>query len=79
MMNTHCLEQLVFFVQNEFGVSGAEIATALRHDESASHLPMVLWQYGFITIQQLEQLFDWLDSAKPSKVASCLSENSCNH
>ncbi|MBE9076494.1 DUF2949 domain-containing protein [Romeria aff. gracilis LEGE 07310] len=26
-------------------------------------LPMVLWQYGLVTISQLEQIYDWLETA----------------
>lgn len=59
-MNRNLIDQLVNFVQREFGVSRAEVITALHHDEAASQFPLILWQYGFITVQQLDRLFDWL-------------------
>jgi hypothetical protein len=63
-MNGNLIDPLVNFVQQEFGVFRAEIITALHHDESASQFPLILWQYGFITVQQLDRLFDWLAGAR---------------
>ncbi len=60
-MKIGLMSQLVSLVQKEFGVSRAEVITALHHEEAASQFPMILWQYGFITIQQLDDLFDWLE------------------
>ncbi|MBI4780943.1 MAG: DUF2949 domain-containing protein [Oscillatoriophycideae cyanobacterium NC_groundwater_1537_Pr4_S-0.65um_50_18] len=55
--------QLIQFLQHELAVSSAEINVLLRHPEQAhAPLPMLLWQYGLITLQQLEQIFDWLES-----------------
>lgn len=63
-MSGNLINQLVNFVQREFGVSCAEVITALHHDEADSQLPLILWQYGFITAQQLDRLFDWLEGAR---------------
>ncbi|RZM77764.1 DUF2949 domain-containing protein [Leptolyngbya iicbica] len=63
-MSRNRIEQLVNFVQQEFGLARAEVLTALHHKESASQLPLILWQYGFITVQQLDRLFDWLAGAQ---------------
>ena len=36
---------------------------ALRQTtEAPSLLPIVLWQYGLVTLHQLEQIFDWLEN-----------------
>lgn len=64
MMTSTLINRLVRFVQIEFGVSNAEVMTALRHDDAWSQLPMILWQYGFIDLTQLIRLFDWLDQAR---------------
>jgi hypothetical protein len=35
----------------------------LRHPkQDYAPLPMILWQYGLITLEQLAQIFDWLDA-----------------
>jgi hypothetical protein len=50
-------------LQHELAVSPAEINLLLRHPEQAhAPLPMILWQYGLITLQQLTQIFDWLEA-----------------
>jgi hypothetical protein len=54
--------QLIEFLQSELEIPANSIATALRHPEqSPSLLPMILWQYGLVTLEQLEQIFDWLE------------------
>jgi hypothetical protein len=66
------LEQLTRFLREEMGMPAAEIAIAQRflekntqqHPERNSYLlPMVLWQYGLLTLEQLDRLFDWLERA----------------
>lgn len=54
--------QFIQFLQNDLAISAAEIAIALRQRELYSDpLPMILWQYGLVTLEQLTQIFDWLD------------------
>ncbi len=54
---------LIQFLQHELAISPAEIDVLLRHPEQDyAPLPMLLWQYGLITLQQLAQIFDWLEA-----------------
>ncbi|NJO72588.1 MAG: DUF2949 domain-containing protein [Leptolyngbyaceae cyanobacterium RM1_406_9] len=54
---------LIHFLQHELAISSAEIDVLLRHPErDYAPLPMLLWQYGLITMQQLAQIFDWLEA-----------------
>lgn len=54
--------QFIAFLQERLALSGAEIAVALRHRErSHGPLPMILWQYGLVSLDQLSQIFDWLE------------------
>jgi hypothetical protein len=56
--------RLIDFLQQELAVPASAIALALRHPESESDwLPIILWQYGLITLQQLNQVFDWMETA----------------
>ncbi|MBE9137489.1 DUF2949 domain-containing protein [Nodosilinea sp. LEGE 07088] len=55
------ITRLVRFVQAEFGVSTDEVSTALNHNDGRIQFPIILWQYGFISLSQLEHLFDWLE------------------
>jgi Protein of unknown function (DUF2949) len=53
--------KLIHFLHNELELSNADIAVALRHRElNNGPLPMLLWQYGLINLEQLERIFDWL-------------------
>jgi hypothetical protein len=55
---------LIQFLQNDLAVSQESINLALRYSEQErGPLPMVLWQYGLITLEQLEQIYDWLEAA----------------
>lgn len=55
--------RLIQFLQQELAVSSTEIAVLLRHPEQThAPLPMLLWQYGLISLQQLTQVFDWLET-----------------
>jgi len=54
--------QLIHFLQKELALSAAAIAMVLRHSEhDPGPLPMILWQYGLVSLEQLEQIFDWLE------------------
>jgi hypothetical protein len=54
--------KLIQFLQQEMAVSASELAVLLHHPEQAhAPLPMLLWQYGLISFQQLTQIFDWLE------------------
>lgn len=41
------------------------IVFALKHcEEKLNLLPIVLWQYGLVTLEQLDQIFDWLETSE---------------
>ncbi|HEY9699561.1 MAG TPA: DUF2949 domain-containing protein [Trichocoleus sp.] len=56
--------RLINFLKDELAVPSPAIAMALRHPEQGANiLPMVLWQYGLITTQQLDRVFEWMETA----------------
>lgn len=60
---SHSTAQLITFLQEELHISDPLIAFALRHcQQNAGPLPMILWQYGLVSLDQLEQIFDWLEN-----------------
>lgn len=62
MEPTRSNTQLIDFLQEELSLSATSIAVALRHSEQdPGPLPMILWQYGLVSIEELEQIFDWLE------------------
>ncbi|MBD1804175.1 DUF2949 domain-containing protein [Microcoleus sp. FACHB-SPT15] len=63
-MNSKRLQRLIGFLQDDLAIPSTSIDLAVRHQPDALNLlPMVLWQYGLVTLQQLEQIFDWLETA----------------
>lgn len=63
-MQSRVQSQLIYFLQEELSIPTESIEVALRQQEAAPDLlPMVLWQYGLITLEQLDQVFDWLETA----------------
>lgn len=53
--------QLIRYLKEELAISDDSIEFALRHcEQERGTLPMVLWRYGFVSIAQLDQIFDWL-------------------
>ena len=54
--------RLVSFLQEELNIPTEAIAIGLRHcGEDPRLLPMILWQYGLVTLEQLNHIWDWLD------------------
>lgn len=62
--------RLIRFLQEDLAISPASIAVAERARGNEQHrekdptsLSMVLWQYGLVTLEQLDKIFDWLATA----------------
>ena len=52
------------FLQEELSLSTNSIAMAERSvKENSGLLPIVLWQYGLVTLQDLDKIYDWLESS----------------
>ena len=63
MMPSANFARLVRFLQDDLSISQDSMAIALRQMESdPGPLPMILWQYGLVTIDQLEKIYDWLET-----------------
>ena len=56
------LERLTNYLRSNLNVSENAIILATKTPTIEPHiLPIVLWQYGFLDISQLEQILDWLE------------------
>ncbi|MGF1569568.1 MAG: DUF2949 domain-containing protein [Nodosilinea sp.] len=54
--------QLIEFLQSDLAVPVKSIEMAMRRaEQTPSLLPMILWQYGLVTTDQLGLIFDWLE------------------
>jgi len=60
--------RLIEYLEQEMGLPEDAIAIALRQAGALPNLlPIALWKYGFITTDQLDQIFDWLETLQPSQ------------
>ena len=63
--------RFIRFLQEDLAISAACIAVAERavgqgrrpREQDSTSLPMILWQYGLVTLEQLDKIFDWLETA----------------
>lgn len=53
---------LIDFLQEKLSISTTEIALAQQQGEEQNLLPLILWQCELLTLEQLEQVFDWLEA-----------------
>ena len=52
---------LIDFLQSTLHLSADSIILAWKQaEQTPSLLPITLWQYGLISLSQLDQIFDWL-------------------
>ena len=59
--STH-LTKLIRFLQDDLAISASSMAIALKQVEhNPGPLPMILWQYGLVTIEQLDRIYDWME------------------
>ena len=59
--------QLINFLQEKLTISASSIAIALRmRQQDCEPLPIILWQYGLVTIHQLERIFEWQENRTES-------------
>ena len=55
--------KLIRFLQEELKIPASHIKLALdKIPQTPEQLPMMLWQYGLISLKQLELLWDWQQS-----------------
>jgi hypothetical protein len=61
MVQRNSDKKLMTFLHQELSLSRADISVALRHQQlDNGPLPMLLWQYGLVNLEQLERILDWL-------------------
>ncbi len=62
-MSTYHIPQFINFLHEDVGLPHEYLQLALKQSQfNYGTLPMVLWQYGLITVPQLDQIYDWFES-----------------
>jgi Protein of unknown function (DUF2949) len=63
IMATTTQKRLLRFLKEELLLPSDSIDLALRHTiRSSGSLPIILWHYGLITLDQLSSIYDWLET-----------------
>lgn len=61
------IDKLIAFLQGELNIPAESVQLALRQVENLPcMLPVSLWQYGFVSLRQLDQIFAWMESDRLS-------------
>ena len=56
-------DALLHFLQRRLGLSPSALELGQRQAElEQAPLPIVLWSFGLLSLQQLEDVFDWQNS-----------------
>ena len=56
-------DALLHFLQRRLGLSPNALELGQRQAElEQAPLPIVLWSFGLLSLQQLEEVFDWQNS-----------------
>lgn len=51
------------FLTQELSLSTNSISMAERSaQENSGLLPMILWKYGLVTLQELDKIYEWLET-----------------
>lgn len=70
-MTKSTFAQFLKYLQDELAISRASIEEALQQLGQDSYLlPIALWQYGLLTLKQLDQAYDWLAMARQKQEAA---------
>lgn len=55
--------KFIQFLQEELALSTDSIEVVQRSvEQNPGPLPMILWQYGLVTLEELERIYDWLEA-----------------
>ena len=60
-MNNHISEIMIIYLLNEIGLDESSIELALKLSiRNNTPLPILLWSYGMLTIEELDKLYSFL-------------------
>jgi Protein of unknown function (DUF2949) len=62
-MSKHDIPQVVNFLRQNLNLSDDSVQLALKQSQTNySSLPIVLWQYGLVSLPELDRVYDWFES-----------------
>jgi hypothetical protein len=62
-MSKHDIPQVANFLRQNLNLSDDSVQLALKQSQlNYNSLPIVLWQYGLVTLPELDRVYDWFES-----------------
>ena len=60
-MNNSISKEMIFFLYNEVGLKESSIELGIKLSiKNNTPLPILLWSYGMLTIEELDKLYSFL-------------------
>ena len=60
-MNNHLSREMIFYLFNELGLEESSIELGIKLSiKNNTPLPILLWSYGMLTIEELDKLYSFL-------------------
>jgi len=60
-MNNYLYKEMIIYLINELGLEESSIALGLKlSKKNNTQLPILLWSYGMLTIEELDELYSFL-------------------
>ena len=60
-MNNHVSREMIIYLFNELGLDESTIELGIRLSiKNNTPLPILLWSYGMLTIEELDKLYSFL-------------------
>ena len=60
-MNNYVSKEMIFYLFNEIGLDESSIELGLKLSlKNKTPLPVLLWSYGMLTIEELDKLYSFL-------------------
>ena len=61
LMNKYLYKEIIIYLLNEVGLEESSIELGLKLSEkNNTPLPILLWSYGMLTIEELDELYSFL-------------------
>ncbi|PSB56646.1 DUF2949 domain-containing protein [Chamaesiphon polymorphus] len=62
-MSEQNTSQIIRFLRQDLRLPDESVELALKQSQTnRGSLPIVLWQYGLVTLHQLDRIYDWFES-----------------
>ncbi len=62
-MSEQDTDRIANFLRQNLNLSDDSVQLALKkYRSNRSSLPMVLWQYGLVSLPELDRIYDWFES-----------------